>query len=102
MLATILTCEAIILGLSIPVAISVADVDGKVAGIVGGVLVVLSLALAGTLGRRWGVPVATGFQIVVIALGAIVPTMYILGVVFTALWLYAIWLGRKFQEPSVG
>ncbi|ROO89463.1 uncharacterized protein DUF4233 [Actinocorallia herbida] len=102
MLATILTCEAIIFGLSIPVAISVADVDGKTAGIVGGVLVVLCLALAGTLGRRWGVPLATGFQAVVIALGVVVPTMFILGVVFSALWAYAIWLGRKFEGRPVG
>ncbi|MCD0452861.1 DUF4233 domain-containing protein [Actinocorallia sp. API 0066] len=102
LLATVLACEAIILGLSIPVAISVADVDGATAGIVGGVLVVLSLVLAGTLRRRWGVPAATVFQAVVLALGFVVPTMFILGVLFSALWGYAIWLGNRFEGRPVG
>ncbi|MEO3781718.1 DUF4233 domain-containing protein [Actinocorallia sp. B10E7] len=97
MLATILSCEAIILALAIPVAISVAKVDAATAGITGGVLVVLALLLAGTLGRPWGVPVATGFQVLVLALGFFVPTMFILGVVFGALWAYGIWLGAKVE-----
>ncbi|WP_106400089.1 DUF4233 domain-containing protein [Actinocorallia populi] len=97
LLATILTCEAIILALAIPVAISVAHVDARTAGISGGVLAVLALLLAGTLGRSWGVPLATGFQVVVLALGFFVPTMFILGVVFGALWAYAIWLGVKVE-----
>ncbi len=97
LLATILTCEAIILALAIPVAISVAGEKPARAGIVGAVLVVGALALAGTLGRSWGVAVATGFQIVVLALGFFVPTMFILGVIFGALWAYAIWLGVKVE-----
>lgn len=97
MLATILACEAIILALAIPVAISVADVDGRTAGITGGVLAVLALLLAGTLGRSWGVPLATGFQVVVLALGFIVPTMFVLGAIFGALWAYGIWLGVKVE-----
>lgn len=97
LLATILTCEAIILALAIPVAISVSDVAARTAGITGGVLVVLALLLAGTLGRPWGVPLATGFQVVVLALGFFVPVMFILGAVFGALWAYGIWLGVKVE-----
>ncbi|MDX6742953.1 DUF4233 domain-containing protein [Actinocorallia sp. A-T 12471] len=102
MLATILTFEALLLGLAIPVAISVGGMDAKVAGIGGGVLAVLSLTLAGTLGRRWGVAAATVFQAVVIALGFVESSMFIIGVLFAALWGYAIWLGRKFEGRPVG
>jgi hypothetical protein len=97
MLATILACEAIILALAIPVAISVADEEPARAGIVGGVLVVLALLLAGLVGRPWGVVVATGFQVVVLALGFFVPTMFILGFIFGSLWACAIWLGWKVE-----
>lgn len=95
--AMILVCEAIVLALTIPVMISVTDTDPQLAGIGGGVLAVLAIALAGTLGRSWGVPVATGFQVLVLATGFFVPTMFILGVLFGALWGYAIWLGVKVE-----
>lgn len=97
LLATILGCEALILALAIPVAISVAKVDAATAGITGAVLVLLALLLAGMLGRSWGVPVATAFQVLVLALGFFVPTMFILGFVFSALWAYGIWLGLKVE-----
>jgi hypothetical protein len=38
-------------------------------------------------------------QAAVIATGAVVPAMYALGVIFGALWLTAIWLGRRHQVP---
>ena len=38
-------------------------------------------------------------QVAVIATGVVVPAMYALGVIFGALWLTAIWLGRRYQVP---
>ena len=38
-------------------------------------------------------------QVAVIATGVVVPVMYGLGVIFGALWLTAIWLGRRYQVP---
>ncbi len=38
-------------------------------------------------------------QVAVIATGVVVPAMYGLGVIFGALWLTAIWLGRRYQVP---
>ncbi len=38
-------------------------------------------------------------QAAVIATGVVVPAMYALGVIFGALWLTAIWLGRRYQVP---
>ena len=38
-------------------------------------------------------------QVAVIATGIVVPAMYGLGAIFGALWLTAIWLGRRYQVP---
>jgi hypothetical protein len=37
--------------------------------------------------------------VAVIATGIVVPAMYALGAIFGALWLTAIWLGRRYQVP---
>jgi hypothetical protein len=36
-------------------------------------------------------------QALVIAAGAVVPAMYVLGVIFAALWITGIWLARRLQ-----
>jgi len=95
--AMILTCEAIVIGLAIPVAISVGHTDGKLAGIAGGTLVVLAILMAGVIRRPGGMAIATGFQVLVLAAGFIVPTMFFLGALFIGLWGYAIWLGRNVE-----
>src|SRR4051812_2809678 len=95
--AMILICEAIVLGLTIPVAISVGHADGKSAGIAGGTLVVIAILMAGVIRRPGGMVIATGFQVVVLAAGFIVPTMFFLGALFIGLWGYAIWLGRNVE-----
>ena len=95
LLATVLACEAIVIGLAIPVAVAVLKVDGAAAGAVCGGLAVACLVMAGLLRFRWAVPVGTAVQVLVIATGFMVPTMFFLGVLFGVLWLTAIWMGRK-------
>ncbi|GAA4384292.1 hypothetical protein GCM10023088_52440 [Actinomadura verrucosospora] len=93
--ATVLACEAIVIALAIPVAVTVLDVDGATAGGVCGGLAVACVALAGLLRFPWAVPVGTVLQVLIFATGFMVPAMFFLGVVFGALWGTAIWLGRK-------
>ncbi|SPT49461.1 Uncharacterised protein [Actinomadura madurae] len=95
LLATVLACEAIVIALAIPVAVTVLDVDGATAGGVCGGLAVVCVVMAGLLRFPWAVPVGTVLQVLVIATGFMVPAMFFLGVVFGALWATAIWLGRK-------
>jgi hypothetical protein len=38
--------------------------------------------------------------VLVIAAGIVVPAMYILGVIFAALWITGIWLARRLQTPA--
>ncbi len=100
LLASVLVFEAIVIGLAIPVAITIVHTSPRTAGIAGGVLAVAAVALAGVAGRpgaRWALVAGTVLQAVMIAAGAVVPVMYALGAIFAALWLTAIWLGRRYE-----
>jgi hypothetical protein len=97
---TVLIMEAIIVGLAIAPAVALEHVHGGTAGAVGGTVAVLAILLAGLVGRprmRWALYAGTALQALVIVSGIIVPAMYILGVIFTALWFTGIWLARKVE-----
>jgi hypothetical protein len=90
--ATLLTLQALMTALSIPVAIAVAHVSATTAGVVSGGLAVAGLVIAGLLRYRWAYIAGTILQILVIATGFMVSTMFFLGVIFAALWITAIWV----------
>jgi hypothetical protein len=100
--AMVLVCEAIVIGLAIPVAISIAGADGAQAGLVGGALVVCCLLVAGLLRYRWAYVVGTILQILAIGTGIAVSVMYFLGAIFGVLWITAIWLGRDTGGVKAG
>ena len=90
------------IGLAIPVAITIAHARPAAAGVTGGILAAAALviaALVGRPGRGWALVAGTVLQVAVIATGVVVPAMYALGAIFGALWLTAIWLGRRYQVP---
>jgi len=100
--ATVLIFEVVVIGLAIPVAITIGHARPAQAGVVGGVLAVAALVIAGLVGRPgqgWTLVGGTVLQVAVIAIGIVVPVMYGLGAIFGALWLTAIWLGRRYQVP---
>ena len=99
---TVLIMEAIVIGLAIPVAIVLEHLSHGVAGGVGGGLAVCALLLGGLVGRPgmgWALWAGTVLQALVIAAGVVVPAMYVLGVIFAALWVTGIWLARRLQAP---
>lgn len=98
--ATVLGCEAVVIALAIPVAVSVMDVDGATAGAVCGGLAVACLLLAGLLRFPWAVAAGTVLQVLIVATGFMVPAMFFLGVVFGALWATAFWMGRKAESAQ--
>lgn len=97
LLAAVLVCEAIVIALAIPVAISVVHADAGAVGITGGALAAASVLLAGLLRFRWALVAGGVLQVMVIATGFMVPVMFFLGAVFSALWTTAIWLGYKVE-----
>ncbi|TDB89097.1 DUF4233 domain-containing protein [Actinomadura sp. KC216] len=96
--ATVLGCEAIVIALAIPVAVTTLDVDGATAGAVCGGLAVACLLMAGLLRFPWAFAAGSVLQVAIIATGFMVPAMFFLGVVFGALWATAFWLGRKAER----
>jgi len=102
LVATVLIMEAIVIGLSIPVAIQVDHLAPGSVGTAGGIAAVAAVLLA-FLARPL-LPAAlvggTALQVFVIVSGVIVPVMYFLGAVFAALWAIGIWLGYRVERPA--
>lgn len=98
---TVLAMEAVVVLLAIVPAKVLEHVSGGTAAAVGGAIALLAILLAGVVGRRrWALYAGSVLQLLVIAAGAIIPAMYVLGVIFTALWFTGIWLARKVEREA--
>ena len=95
-----LTLEAIILALSVPVMISVEDVAKGPALALGLGLAVLCLLTAGSLRRPQAYVVGHVIQVAAVGLGFLVPIMFFVGAMFAALWAGAFLLGRKIEDDK--
>jgi hypothetical protein len=101
LLSSVLVFEAIILVLAIPVAIKIENLHHNVAFGVGGGLALIAFLLAGFIGRgRWVLVVGAVLQFAIIAAGVEIPALYVLGIVFCALWFGGIYLADKLEQPQ--
>jgi len=91
--AAMLFFEAILLGLSTPVMITVEDVDRGLALWLGLGLAVACVLVAGLLRRPGGFALGHALQVAAIALGLLAPAMYFGGGLFALLWWGAYRLG---------
>ena len=98
MCAAILSLEAVTLGLTTPVMISVANVDVSTALWIGLGLTVACLLLAGMLRSSWAYGAGWLIQVAALGLGFVVPLMFVLGAIFALLWGTAYFLGRKIER----
>ena len=94
----ILSLEAIVLGLSTLVLLPVVDVSTGTALAIGLGLMVACVLLSGMMRFRWAYALGWLVQIAAIALGTVIGAMYVLGVVFLALWATAYFLGDKIER----
>jgi hypothetical protein len=81
---TVLIMEAIVIGLAIPVAITIGHTAPHVAGPAGGALAVAAVLLAAVAGRpglRWALVAGSALQLCV----------------FAGFWILAIYLGRRWE-----
>jgi hypothetical protein len=101
LLASVLVFEAIVLVLAIPVAVTIEHLDHGVAFGVGGGLALVAVLLSGRIGRvRWALWLGTVLQFAIIAAGVEIAALYVLGVVFCALWFTGIYLADKLEQPQ--
>jgi hypothetical protein len=98
MCAAVLSLEAITVGLTTPVMVTLGGVGLGAALLVGLGLLVVCLLLAGMLRREWAYGAGYAVQVAAIALGLLVPIMFLLGFVFAALWTTADLLGRRIER----
>jgi hypothetical protein len=98
MCATMLALQAVVLGLTTPVMISVAAVPVSTALLVGLGLSIACVVVAGMLRRPWAFAVGWGIQVASLALGVVITMMFVLGAIFTALWAGAYFLGAKIDR----
>jgi hypothetical protein len=98
-LAAVLGFEAVVVWLFVPVAVVVSDVALGVA-LGGGIALGLAcLVVAGLLRRRsWAVAAGGVLQGITVALGFVVPAMFVVGGIFALLWVSTLRLGRRIDE----
>jgi len=96
--AAMLTLQAVVLFLTTPVMIAVAHVGVTTALWVGIGLTVACLVAAGTLRRHIGYPLGWAIQLASLALGFVVSVMFVLGVIFAALWTTAYLMGDRIDK----
>lgn len=98
MCAAVLALEAVTLGLTTPVMISIADIDTATALWVGLGLMGACLLVAGLLRGEWAYLLGWAIQIAAIGMGLVVTMMFVLGPIFALLWGMAYFLGRKIER----
>jgi hypothetical protein len=98
MCAAVLSLEAITLGLTTPVMITIADVSAGTAVAVGVGLAVVCLLLAGMLRAEWAYALGWAVQVAAVGLGFVIPLMFVLGGIFALLWGSAYFLGLKIER----
>ena len=98
MCAAVLSLEAITLGLTTPVMIAIADVSTGTALLVGLGLMLACLLVAGMLRSEWAYGLGWAIQVGAVALGFVIPLMFVLGGIFALLWGLADFLGRKIER----
>jgi hypothetical protein len=98
MCAAILSLEAITLGLTTPVMITIADVPVRTALAIGLGLMLACLLIAGMLRAEWAYALGWLIQVAAVGMGFLVPLMFGLGLAFAALWATAYLVGRKIER----
>jgi hypothetical protein len=99
--STVLGLEAVLLLLMIVPAKVLEHVSGGTAAALGGGLALVAVLLAGVVGKPgkgWALIAGSALQLGIIASGVVLPAMYVLGAIFTALWITGIWLARKWES----
>jgi hypothetical protein len=92
--------EFFIVGFAGLVAMKDPDLATSTVWLVCGIAMALCVLLCGMVTRPGGVALGWALQLALIASGVFVPMMYILGVLFAALWWASVHYGRKIDEAK--
>jgi hypothetical protein len=98
--ASTLIGEFFVIGFAALVAMKDPGLAASTVWTVSGILMALSILLCGVITRPGGLQLGWALQIALIAGGFFVPSMFILGLIFAALWWASITYGRKIDEAK--
>lgn len=93
--SSVLTFEAIVIGLAVLVAVNVSGLSWGVAAGTGAALIVLCFAAVAVITKPLGIVLGSLVQLAALASGAVVPVMPMLALIFGTLWVLAVVLGRR-------
>ncbi|AGJ54928.1 DUF4233 domain-containing protein [Streptomyces sp. NPDC002418] len=98
--ASTLIGEFFVIGFAGLVAMKSDDLSMATVWTVCGIGMLLSVLLCGVITRPGGVQFGWGLQILLVLSGFFVPMMFILGVIFAALWWASVHYGRRIDEAK--
>jgi Protein of unknown function (DUF4233) len=97
-LQTVLIFEVIVFGLAIPVMILISGVPAAAAAGFGSGAALLALLAAGLLRSRVGYMLGWLAQLAGLALGFLTTTMFVVGALFTAVWVMSFLMGKRLDS----
>ncbi|MFJ8883952.1 DUF4233 domain-containing protein [Streptomyces sp. NPDC102402] len=98
--ASTLIGEFFVIGFAGLVAMKSEDMSMGTVWTVCGIGMLLSVLLCGVLTRPGGVQLGWALQVLLVLSGFFVPMMFILGVIFAALWWASVHYGRRIDEAK--
>lgn len=98
--ASTLIGEFFVIGFAGLVAMKSDDLSVGTVWTVCGIAMLLSVLLCGTITRPGGVQLGWVLQFALVASGFVVPAMFVLGVIFGALWWASVHYGRVIDEAK--
>jgi Protein of unknown function (DUF4233) len=97
-LQTVLIFEVIVFGLAIPVMILISGVPAAAATGFASGAALLALLAAGLLRSRVGYVLGWLAQLAGLAMGFLTATMFVVGAVFTAVWVMSFLMGKRLDS----
>ncbi len=99
-LLSVLLFEFLVFALAIPVMILISEVPPGPAAGFGGGAALLALVAAGTMRKPSGYPLGWLTQVIAIALGLLTSIMFVIGIMFAAIWVTSFILGRRLDQAN--
>lgn len=93
--SAVLMLQVVVIGLAIPVAVTLTDVDRSAVFWTGGLLILTAVVATATLGNPAGLVLGSAVQVVCVLAGFVLPVMFFVGGLFAVLWVAAVRFGRK-------
>ena len=100
MCGSVLAFQCIVVALVTPVLIAVEGMSTPLALVIGVGLAAACLLVAGLLRYEWAYYAGFAVQAAALAVGFIVPVMFVLGLGFAALWTTAYVLGNRIEAAQ--